>query len=62
MTAIENKVSQLKTNDLIEMVEGIIKKESKEADMVLDIILDVLMDRMDDDNFLALCNQIEEVM
>lgn len=62
MTEITNKVSQLKTNDLIEMVEGLIKKESQESDMVLDIILEVLMERMDDDKFVALCEQIEEVM
>lgn len=61
MTAIENKVSQIKTNDLIEMVEGLVKKQSEEADMVLEIILDVLMERMSDDKFVDLCNQIEEI-
>lgn len=62
MKAIENKVSDLSTNDLIEMVEGLVKKESEEADMVLDIILEVLMGRMDDDKFVTLCGQIEELM
>jgi hypothetical protein len=39
----------------------LVKKQSEEADMILEIILDVLMERMSDEKFVALCNQIEEL-
>ena len=62
MTAIENRVSEIKTNDLIDMAEALVKKQSQDADMVLQVVLEVLMERMDSDKFVALCAQIEELM
>ena len=62
MTAIENRVSDLKTRQLIEIIESLVNKTDEKSDLVFEIVFSELKDRLSEDDFLNLCNQIEEVM
>jgi len=62
MKAIENKLNSISTSGIIEIVEGLIDKTCKESDLVLECALGVLRKRMDDEKFVALCGQIEEMI
>ena len=62
MTAIENRVSDIKTSQLIEIIESLVNKTDENSDLVFEIVFSELKDRLSEDDFLNLCNQIEEVM
>ena len=62
MTAIENRVSEIKTSQLIEIIESLVNKTDENSDLVFEIVFSELKDRLSEDDFLNLCNQIEEVM
>ena len=62
MTAIENRVSDIKTSQLIEIIESLVNKSDENSDLVFEIVFSELKDRLSEDDFLNLCNQIEEVM
>ena len=62
MTAIENRVSDIKTSQLIEIIESLVNKIDENSDLVFEIVFSELKDRLSEDDFLNLCNQIEEVM
>ena len=62
MTAIENRVSNIKTRQLIEIIESLVNKTDENSDLVFEIVFSELKDRLSEDDFLNLCNQIEEVM
>ena len=62
MTAIENRVSDIKTRQLIEIIESLVNKTDENSDLVFEIVFSELKDRLSEDDFLNLCNQIEEVM
>ena len=62
MTAIENRVSDIKTSQLIEIIESLVNKTDENSDLVFEIVFSELKDRLSEDDFLNLCNQIEKVM
>ena len=62
MTAIEDRVSDIKTSQLIEIIESLVNKTDENSDLVFEIVFSELKDRLSEDDFLNLCNQIEEVM
>ena len=62
MTAIENRVSDIKTSQLIEIIESLVNKIDENSDLVFEIVFSELKDRLSEDDFLNLCNQIEKVM
>lgn len=59
MKAIKNRIKGIETNQLIDILELLINKHDANSNFVFELVFDELEERLPEEQFLTLCEQIE---